>query len=135
MSTVEEAATLLREIAEPRPVGDTVKTAITRAARRVSPFLDQALSYSRAEDIWRREARRISVAEMDAIRAAHQARARDLRAQCQAVASLADALDGLVARYEAGDPRVDADQIRQSARAARRSARALGRLADERPEA
>lgn len=135
MKTVEEAATLLRQIAEPRPVGDTVKTAITRAARRVSPFLDQALSYSRAEDIWRREARRIRVDEMDAIRAAHQARARDFRAQSQAVAALADVLDRVVAGVDAGESRVDSDQLRQSARAARLSARALGRLADDGPEA
>lgn len=66
MSAVDEASTLLRKIAEPRPVGDSVKSAITRAARRVSALFP--LSMSRAEDIWRKEARLIRAEEMDAIR-------------------------------------------------------------------
>lgn len=64
MSAVAEASTLLRQIAEPRPVGDSVKAAISRAARRVG------LKTGRAEDIWRQEARAIRAEEMDAIRRA-----------------------------------------------------------------
>lgn len=64
MSACAEAASLLRSVAEPRPVGDTIKEAINRAARRVG------LRPSRAEDIWRGEARSIRAEEMDAIRRA-----------------------------------------------------------------
>lgn len=73
MTTLDRAALLLQEIAEPRPIGDSVKAAITRAAKAVNAFLSdrEKLSYGRAEDIWRREARRIDAHELDAIRAAH----------------------------------------------------------------
>lgn len=70
MSTVAEAAALLRTIAEPRPVGDTVKAAINRAAKRVSRFLHNPMSASRAEDLWREEARAVRAEEMDALRRA-----------------------------------------------------------------
>lgn len=73
MTGVSEASILLRRVAEPRPVGDTVKAAITRAAKRVSKHMRQPMSPSRAEDIWRREARRLDSEEMDAIRAAAKA--------------------------------------------------------------
>ncbi len=73
MSAVAEASTLLRDIAEPRPVGDSVKLAIGRSARRVSLFLPQPMAFGRAEDIWRREARAIRAEEMDAIRKAAKA--------------------------------------------------------------
>lgn len=64
MRAVAEAASLLRQVAEPRPVGDTVKEATNRAARRVS------LRPGRVEDIWREEAKAIRAEEMDAIRKA-----------------------------------------------------------------
>jgi len=64
MSACAEAASLLRSVAEPRPVGDTVKEAINRAARLTG------LRYGRAEDIWRQEARTIRADEMDRIRRA-----------------------------------------------------------------
>lgn len=64
VSASAEAASLVRQIAEPWQVGDTVKAAINRVARRVG------LRPSRVEDIWRREARVIRAEEMDAIRAA-----------------------------------------------------------------
>lgn len=90
MSAVAEAASLLRQVAEPRPVGDTVKAAINRAARRV------AIRPSRVEDIWREEAKAIRAEEMDAIRRAAAGRkaeedARDTEA----------ALAGLRALYRA----------------------------------
>lgn len=74
MSAVAEASSLLREVAEPRPVGDTVKEAINRAARRVSKFASRPISASRVEDIWRQEARAVRAEEMDAIRKAAEAR-------------------------------------------------------------
>lgn len=73
MNAVAEASCLLKQIAEPRPVGDSVKQAIDRAARRVSRYLSPAMRSSRAEDIWRQEARAIRAEEMDAIRKAAQA--------------------------------------------------------------
>lgn len=132
MTTFDEAAHRMREIAEPRPVGDSVKAAIDRVARAVSAFLPnrEPMSYGRAEDIWRREARRIEAHEMDAIRAAHAARARSLRAEARAAGALADRLARLAA--VAVDPATiaDADALRRTADEARQAAFALRRLAD-----
>jgi hypothetical protein len=90
MSAVAEAATLLRQVAEPRPVGDTVKAAINRAARRVS------IRPGRVEDIWREEAKAIRAEEMDAIRRA----AAQERVAREAKHELAE-LDARIARLEA----------------------------------
>jgi hypothetical protein len=62
MSAVAEAQTLVRVIAEPRAVGDSVKTSINKAARRLG------FSFSRAKDIWYGDARRIDAAEIDKLR-------------------------------------------------------------------
>ena len=62
MSSVAEASTLLRRIAEPRPVGDSVKAAIARTAQRCG------LSYVRCKEIWYANARRIDSREMDRLR-------------------------------------------------------------------
>lgn len=62
MSSVAEASTLIRKAAEPRPVGDSVKSAIRRAAHRLG------LTFTRAKNIWYGEARRIDAHEMDALR-------------------------------------------------------------------
>jgi hypothetical protein len=62
MSPVSEAAILIRRVAEPRPVGDSVKAAIRRAAQALG------FSFSRTKDIWYGDARRIDVSEMDALR-------------------------------------------------------------------
>jgi hypothetical protein len=70
MSAVAEASHLLRQLAEPRPVGDTIKAAINRAARRVK------IKVGRVEDIWRQEARAVRAEEMDAIRRAVMEEAR-----------------------------------------------------------
>ncbi len=131
MTTLECAALLLQEIAEPRPVGDSVKAAITRAARAVNVFLGdrEKLSYGRAEDLWRREARRIDAHELDAIRAAHGARAqrRDeaLREELRAAAVLADRLERLAARALPADDPALAAEIRTEVHRARRAARRL----------
>lgn len=62
MGSVSEAAILIRHVAEPRPVGDSVKAAISRAARKLGwPF-------GRAKTVWYQEARRIDAHEMDALR-------------------------------------------------------------------
>lgn len=62
MSSLAEASNLIRRVAEPRPVGDSVKAAISRAARKLG------LTFSRAKSIWYGEAHRIEAAEMDALR-------------------------------------------------------------------
>jgi transposase-like protein len=63
MSAVLEAQTLVRTIAEPRAVGDSVKVSISKAARRLG------FTFSRAKDIWYGDARRIDAAEIDKLRA------------------------------------------------------------------
>ena len=135
MTTLDHAALMLHEIAEPRPVGDSVKAAITRAARAVNVFLGdrEKLSYGRAEDLWRREARRIDAHELDAIRAAHSAsqraraerRDQALRAELHAAAVLADRLERLAAGCVPADDPALAAEIRTALHCARRTARRL----------
>jgi hypothetical protein len=62
MSSVAEASKLVRRVAEPRSVGDSVKAAIARAARRIG------FHHSRTKDIWYAHARRIDAYEMDRLR-------------------------------------------------------------------
>jgi hypothetical protein len=61
-SEFAEAAELVRQAAEPRPVGDSVKAAIRRAANKLG------WPHSRVKNVWYREARRIDAHEMDALR-------------------------------------------------------------------
>jgi hypothetical protein len=61
-SSIDEAQTLVRRCAEPRPAGDLVKAAIRRASRRLG------LSFTRTRDIWHADARRIDAEEMDRLR-------------------------------------------------------------------
>ena len=61
-SSIDEAQTLVRRCAEPRPAGDQVKAAIRRASRRLG------LSFTRTRDIWYGDARRIDAEEMDRLR-------------------------------------------------------------------
>lgn len=62
MSSVSEASSLVRQVAEPRDVSDSVKAAIVRAARRLG------FEPSRTKDLWYGHARRIDAAEMDRLR-------------------------------------------------------------------
>lgn len=62
MSSVVEASELVRRVAEPRAVGDSVKAAIVRAARRLG------FPHSRTKDLWYAHARRIDADEMDRLR-------------------------------------------------------------------
>ena len=61
-SSIDEAQTLVRKCAEPRPPGDQVKAAIHRASQRLE------LPFSRTRDIWYGDARRIDAEEMDRLR-------------------------------------------------------------------
>ena len=64
----EEAARLVRLAAEPLTTRDTVNRCIQQAATRLG------WSYTRVEDVWRKEARRIESWEMDQLRALPQQR-------------------------------------------------------------
>jgi hypothetical protein len=61
-SSIDEAQTLVRRCAEPRPAADQVKAAIRRASRRLD------IPFSRVRDIWYGDARRIDADEMDKLR-------------------------------------------------------------------
>lgn len=61
-------ADALKELADPRPVGDLVKAAIGRAARITG------LSYTRAFDVWYGKARRIDAHEAARIEQAVQSK-------------------------------------------------------------
>lgn len=97
-----EAGDLVRRVAEPRPIGDSVKQAIARAARRLR------WSITRTKAIWYAEARRIDASEMDQLRAL-------AREQAARYASLAHALQA-----------VDSDMYEQDIAALLSAARDLG---------
>lgn len=61
-SSIDEAQTLVRRCAEPRPAADKVKAAIRRASQRLD------IPFSRVRDIWYGDARRIDAHEMDKLR-------------------------------------------------------------------
>jgi hypothetical protein len=61
-SSIDEAQTLVRRCAEPRPAGDQVKAAVRRASQRLG------IPFSRVRDIWYGDARRIDAEEMDRFR-------------------------------------------------------------------
>jgi hypothetical protein len=65
----EEAARLVRAVAEPRLPGDRVSRRIARAAQRLG------WTAIRTEKIWRKEAHRIDSYEMDQLRREVAARA------------------------------------------------------------
>jgi hypothetical protein len=118
VSAVAEAAFRLRRIAEPRPVGDRVKAAIDRAARRVG------LPVSRVENLWYGEARAVRAEEMDAIRRADVAReAKEQTARDQA-AALGVLFAGVAERLRQVDPNFHRDDVAGLLDAAR----ALGAL-------
>lgn len=95
MSALAEASVLVRRAAEPRPIGDSVKVAIGRAARRLG------FHYSRTKDLWYGDAHRIDADEMDALRARSRQRAeQEARADvCLAI----ERLVGLRAALAAAD--------------------------------
>jgi hypothetical protein len=61
-SSIDEAQTLIRRCAEPRPAGDIVKAAIRRAS------LQLQMPFARVKAIWYGDARRIDSEEMDRLR-------------------------------------------------------------------
>lgn len=116
VSASAEAASLVRQIAEPWQVGDTVKAAINRVARRVG------LKPSRVEDIWRREARVIRAEEMDAIRAAADRQALEgAQGEYQRLSERIAALEALLAVQDADIRGSAADERSPQAGAAHRA--------------
>lgn len=61
-SDISNAMRMVRIAAEPRQVGDSIKSSISRAARTLG------WTPTRTRDVWYGTARRIDVAEMDALR-------------------------------------------------------------------
>lgn len=102
MSSVVEAAALMREIAAPYAPSDRVKAAIERARERVSRQLrstgHSAMEYGRAKRIWKKEARRIDAWEQDALRAAKAERERirlaNITSEAEAIARRNEQIKG-----------------------------------------
>lgn len=85
MSAVMEAAGTLDVMFGRRPEEAITKAMLLRAFRAINPFYVQrvgdSMTFSRIEDLWRKEARRVDAEEMDAIRDAREAqKAASLRA-------------------------------------------------------
>lgn len=88
MSAVMEAAGTLDVMFGRQPDEAITKAMLLRAFRAINPFYVQrvgnSMTFSRIEDLWRREARRVDAEEMDAIRDAREAQAAaSLRAAAQ----------------------------------------------------
>jgi hypothetical protein len=81
------------------------------------------MTFGRAEDIWRKEARAIRAEEMDALRRASK-REQETRDEAQA-------LEARLARIEAALVAIDPDFHRDAIDALRRAARPLGQGAHE----
>jgi hypothetical protein len=90
-----EASVLVRRVAEPRTVGDSVKSAISRAARRLG------WRFSRTKDIWYASARRIDAAELDALRLANA----EVEEAARRILALRDALIAKDAAFHCDDIR------------------------------
>lgn len=73
MSASVEASELIQALARPWQVGDSVKAAIRRAARKAQ------LEAGLAKRLWYGEARRVDAEVMDKLRAAHAADAQLLQ--------------------------------------------------------
>ncbi|GAC1573017.1 MAG: hypothetical protein NVS3B5_02290 [Sphingomicrobium sp.] len=119
---MSDAAEMLRELSEPWPSGEYVKSAIGRAARLAR------LGYWRAFDIWYGKARRVEPFEIEQISTA--LRIKNERAARNELHELKSRLAVLEARLNAGDAdfyRPATDQIGKQLRPHGRGGRALDR--------
>jgi hypothetical protein len=107
VSAVAEAAFRLRRIAEPRPVGDRVKAAIDRAAKRAG------LPTQRVENLWYGEARVVRAEEMDAIRRADAARQNKEKSAREQAAELGALFAGVAERLRQIDPDFHRNDVAQ----------------------
>lgn len=92
---MSDAASMLRELSEPWPSGEYVRSAIGRAARLAQ------LTYWRASDIWYRKARRVEPFEIEQI--TNALRIKNERAARNELHELKSRLAVLEARLNAGD--------------------------------
>jgi len=125
MSSVVEASRLVRQIAEPYQIGDTVKRQIDRAARRI-PFW----SYSRVRDAWYGNPRmRIGADELSELRLLLEKsdRARQDRDELD---DLRDRLSRVETALMVSDPQFHSSDI-DAYRAALRASRGMGGSMDE----
>jgi hypothetical protein len=111
-----ETAQALRQLAEPSPVGDRIKCAIGRAARRAG------LSYWRTYDLWYGKARRVDAIEVAKIKAARVGRSQGDAREYFEWARTLDALAERASRVDEEFARPYADAMRDLARNARRLA-------------
>ncbi len=125
VSAVAEAAFRLRRIAEPRPVGDRVKAAIYRAAKRVGR------PTQRVEHLWYGEARLVKAEEMDAIRRVDEARLAKEQSAREQAAELGALFSGIAERLRTIDPDFHRDDVATFLDAARLLGAPHRPLADE----
>lgn len=99
----------LKELAEPRPVGDLIKTAIGRAARAAG------LSYTRAFDVWYGKARRIDDTEARRIeRALQEKHEEEARNELHDLRTRLLKMESRLAAEAANESRARLDLSRQS---------------------
>lgn len=120
MSTADQAADSLRELASPLLFGEPIKVVVERAARRVRPILPN-FKFSRAYEIWYRRARRIEQFELDAFEVALEKKRRE------AARNELHELRTAITRLEARLASIDPDFHRPSIDAAWDQVRGLGR--------
>ena len=116
MAALAEASSLIRLLAEPAVAGESVKSAIRRAARRAG--IDASLG----KRLWYGEARRIDADTMDRLRIA----ADDTKAYAEAISARRTILARLAA-CEAALGLQDADADRAVGASPRRLARSADR--------
>lgn len=105
-SEISDAMRIVHLAAEPRPPADSAKAAIGRAARNLG------WSYTRTRDVWYGDARRITVAEMDQLRALEQVRDHvELSRERQRHAEQLAALRGRLAVRDGDFHRADIEAI------------------------
>lgn len=106
MTTYSE---VLRELAEPRPVGDTIQSAIVRAARVVG------IPYARTFNIWYGRARRIDAHEARQIEEAlQQKREEEARNEIHELRTRLLLVESRIAAERANSRRASTDMARSS---------------------
>lgn len=127
MSAVMEASTTLDAMFGRKPNEAITKAMLLRAFRAVNPFYVQqvgdSMAYSRIEDLWRQEARRVDAEEIDAIRAARRAQQAGAREARDELAELRARLARIETALRISDTqfhRPEIDALRQSVGGPRR---------------
>ncbi|WP_428029782.1 hypothetical protein [Ancylobacter sp.] len=130
MSGVAQASEALDQLVQPWPARKSFKEAVAIATKLVndigikSKILSAPIKHSRIEDLWKREARRVNAEELDAIRAA-----RDAKLQRNA-SDQHQRLVARIARLEAALRLSDEDAYRELAGERRELARGADRPLD-----